>query len=58
MPVADFLLILCTLAPCVSQNGVLQIPVPEVQSQMPEEMWPKFNCGTQRVVFVPMPRGA
>jgi hypothetical protein len=58
LTVADILVILCALAPCVERNGLLQVPVPEVQSQMPEELWPKFNYGTQRVLFVPLPRGA
>jgi hypothetical protein len=56
--VTEFLTVLCLLAPCVEHNGVLQVPVPEVQNQMPEELWPKFNNGPQRVMFVPMPRGA
>jgi hypothetical protein len=54
----EILLILCTLAPCFEYNGVLQVPVPKVQNQMPEELWPKYHNGTQKILFVPMPRGA
>ena len=55
---ADILLILCTLAPCYESGGVLHVPVPEVQTQMPEELWPRDRIDNQRVVFTPLPRGA
>ena len=58
MGVTEVLIVLCSLAPCVNVNGILQVPVPEVQDQMPEEMWPGFSHGNQRVLFVPLPRGA
>jgi hypothetical protein len=58
MTESAFLAILCALAPCVEYNGVLQVPVPEVQHQMPEEVWPSYQIGPRRVVFVPLPRGA
>jgi hypothetical protein len=55
---ADILLILCSLAPCHESAGVLYVPVPEVQIQMPQELWPRDRIDGQRVVFTPLPRGA
>lgn len=55
---ADLLLILCALAPCTEAGGVLHVPVPEVQPQMPSEIWPRYNLDGRNVRFVPMPGAA
>ena len=55
---AEILFVLCTLAPCHESGGTLYVPVPEVQPQMPAELWPRDTIDNRRVVFTPMPRGA
>ena len=55
---ADWLIVLCTLNPCITVGDTLHVPVPEVAPRTPTEQWPIFNLDGFRVRFVPLPRSA
>ena len=54
---AEFLMALCLLGPCVCVEGELQVPNPFVDPMMPSELWPRARHYDLRVRFVPLPRG-
>lgn len=55
---AEMILVLCSLAPCVEQAGTLFIPVPEVPPRTWTELYPLYELPGIRVQFVPLPSGA
>lgn len=55
---AEMILVLCSLAPCVEQAGTLFVPVPEVSPRTWPELYPLYELPGLRLQLVPLPVGA